>query len=419
MKSKFFENNKPKFFYGYIVVAASFFLMAARFGIGFNFSVFLKPLIEEFGWTRAAVSGAYSFSFLAAGLVGLFIGRLNDRIGPRWIVFGGGFVFGLTFYLMSHINSIWQLYLAYFVINGIAGSTIWVPLLATVARWFVKRRGLMSAFISTGGGIGLMIMLPIVESIIRTYGWRNAYIVLGIIGLVIIILAAQFLRRDPSQKGLEPYGIDNTKTESLDIQARGLSVKEASHTIQLWALFIMLFSVMFIGASIQVHFVANITDLGFSAATAVNILVVMSGAAIPGRFIVGITADKFGTRPTLIGYFIIQTIAIFYLIIAKELWMFYLFAIIFGFFRGTSIVLLPLQIAEIFGMRALSILIAIIDFGGTIGDATGPFLAGYTFDMTSNYQLAFLICAGVSVLGLILSLLFIKPMTVKKNGQSI
>ena len=216
------ENVKPKFFYGYIVVAVAVGIMMLAWGANRTFGVFLEPLINEFSWTRAGVSGAFTLCMLITGLLGIVAGRLNDRFGPRLVMTACGFFVGLGYLLMSQISTIWQLYLFYGVIIAMGTSGGYVPLVSTVARWFVKRRGLVTGIVISGIGLGTMVVPPIAAQLISSYGWRTSYIIVGIAALVLIILAAQFLKRDPSQVGQLPYG--GVKQESLDLGAKEFSL---------------------------------------------------------------------------------------------------------------------------------------------------------------------------------------------------
>jgi len=208
------RTGKPRFFYGYAVVGAAFIVMLVAQGAFLSFGVFFKPVLTDFGWTRAMTSGAFSLCFLLNGLLGIGMGMLNDRRGPRLVVTTCGILLGAGYLLMSQIDTIWQLYLFYGVIVGIGISGAWVPLLSTVSRWFVKRRALMCGIVLSGVGIGVVIIPPLAAWLISIYSWRTSYIIVGIIVLVLVILAAQFLRRDPSQVGQLPYGAIEVEAES-------------------------------------------------------------------------------------------------------------------------------------------------------------------------------------------------------------
>ena len=409
-------SKKSRFFYGYIIVVAGFFILAVVFGIIFNFGVFLKPLLVEFGWTRAETSGAYSLLFTIYGLLGIFAGRLNDRFGPRVIMTVSSLLLGLGYLLISQINALWQLYLFYGVIIGVGTGGCFVPLTSTVARWFVERRGLMTGIVVSGIGAGAMIMPPVATQLISSYGWRTAYAIFGIAVLVVTMLAAQFLRRDPNQVGQLPDGESEVKQGGVVSEAKGFSLQEALRTRQFWMLCVAFLFFGFCMHATVVHIVIHATGLGISMADAAKILVVIGGLNIVGRLLVGVSSDRVGNKLGLIVVFIMLSVAVFWLQFAKELWMLYLFAVIFGFANGGVIVSMSSVGAELFGLRAHGVILGIYIFVFSIGGAIGSVLTGRIFDITSSYQLAFWVFAVLSIAGLILSL-FLKP-TSRKGGTN-
>ena len=394
--------KKPGFFYGYIVVLAAFFVLMIMSGLLYSFSVFLKPVSAEFGWTRAMTSGAYSVGLFIMGLFCMLTGRLNDRFGPRIIATVCGFFLGLGYLLMSQISAPWQLYLFWGLIVAIGLSGGYVPMTSTAARWFVKRRGVMTGVVAAGVGAGTIIVPPAASWLISSYGWRSSFIVIGIIALVLVILAAQFLKRDPGKIGQLPYGENEVKQENIISEARGFSLRKAIHTKQLRLVWIAYF---FFGGCLHtgmVHIVPHATDLGTSAMIAANILAVVGGLSIVGRVGIGAISDRVGRKPSLIMGFALLAVALFWVMIAKEIWMLYIFAIIFGFSTGGLIALEPSVTAELFGMKAHGAILGTIVFGATTGGAFGSILAGYIFDITGSYYIAFLVSAVLTIASLIL-----------------
>ncbi|MDH5696795.1 MAG: MFS transporter, partial [Dehalococcoidia bacterium] len=232
--------KKPGFFYGYVIVLIGFVTMLLMFGTFYTFGVFFKPLSTEFGWTWTTTSGAYSLATFLSGLLAIVMGRLTDRFGPRTVMTLCGFLLGLGYLLMSQVSTVWQLYLFYGVVIGVGMSGAFVPPLSTVARWFVRRRGIMTGFVVAGIGIGILIIPSVATWLIESWDWSTAYIVIGAVALVFIILAAQFLRLDPRQMGLLPDG-ENGEARGLNLPARGFSLREAMGRWQLWVLFTILF----------------------------------------------------------------------------------------------------------------------------------------------------------------------------------
>ncbi len=399
------ENRKPKFFYGYVVVLAAFCIMVMTGGIWVIFGVFFEPMLTEFGWTRAMLSGAVSLRIFLGALLGIAGGRLTDKFGPRPVVTAGVLFLGLGFFLMSRINTIWQLYLVFGLITGVGMSGLWVPVISTVSRWFVKRQGMMTGIVLSGASLGMIIMPPLATWLITTYGWRTSYIIIGLAAMIVIIPATQFVKRDPTQIGQLPDGENRVKAESLGLPAKSLPLREAIHTRQFWTLCAVFGCLWFSAMAIWVHIVIHAIDLGISAISAANILVIMGGAGIAGRILIGSAADRIGYKPALLIGFTLMSASFLWLLVAKELWTFYLFAVLFGFGFSGLIVLQPALIARLFGLGSLGVIFGSVEFVSTILAIPSPIVAGYIFDIKDSYQLAFLILAGVSIIGLMLSLL--------------
>jgi MFS family permease len=390
--------------------------MIVMFGTFYSFGIFFEPVIMEFGWTRAVISGAFSLSFFLHGLLSIVVGKLNDRFGPRMVMVACGFLLGLGYLLMSRVGAIWQLYLFYGVLIGIGMSAAILPLVSTVARWFAKRRGLMTGIVVSGIGLGTIIMPPVASRLISIYGWQTSYIIVGIIALVLIISAAQFLRRDPGQIGQLPYGENEVKEPGSNLEATGFTLQQAIHTRQLWmncAIFLCF------GLGVQtiiVHIVIHATGLGISAIIAANILAVIGGSSIIGRITLGSASDRIGSKLAIMIGSLLMSAALLWLPLAKEVWMLYLFAVVFGFAYGGMVPLGSLSIAELFGLHSHGVILGIQSFILTIGGAIGPVLAGRIFDITGSYYLAFLISATLSVLATLLTTL-LRPISKEGGGK--
>jgi MFS family permease len=230
------KSPKGKFFYGYVIAASCFGIQAVGIGTYFSYGVLFNPLISEFGWSRASVAGASSVAFLLMGFLGMGVGRLNDRIGPRKLMTLTGIFFGLGYLLMSRLDEIWQLYLFFGIVFGIGLSSIDVIALTTVARWFAKKRGFVTGIIKVGTGAGQMTIPFLASILIIRYGWRNACIIIGVAVLAILVSIAQLMIRDPSLMGLSPDGDVQGSAGSSLLVAEGLSLREALRTGQFWTL---------------------------------------------------------------------------------------------------------------------------------------------------------------------------------------
>lgn len=407
----------PRFFYGYVIVVAALIIMMASFGTYFAYGVFFNPMLNELGWTRAMTSGAFSLSMLIQGLLGVVMGGLTDRLGSRVVMTVCGVFLGLGYLLMSQTSAVWQLYLFYGVIIGIGMSSVWVPLMSTVARWFAKRRTMMSGIVLTGTGIGTLIAPPWASWLISMYDWRTSFAIIGIIVLVVIVLAAQFLRRDPTQMGQVPFGKSAREEQPVEAGTDGFSLKEAAFTRQFWIVLGMFLCFGISMFAIMVHIAPHAIELGFSASSAASILAAMGITVIVGRVALGSAADRIGDRKVFIIGFILMSASLLWLLPATQMWMFYLFAAVFGFAHGGMGASESPLIAELFGLRSHGLILGVTSLGFTSGGAVGPLLAGYIFDVTGSYQIAFLVCAALAIIGLILTI-FLTPIS-DKPGKSI
>lgn len=372
-------------------------------GMNTSFGVFFTPLLAEFGWTRATLSGAYSVGFLTMGVMSIVAGAASDRFSPRFMVTLGTVFFGVGQLLLSQIHAVWQMYLI-FLITGTGASTPDVVLLSTIARWFTRKRGIMSGIAKMGTGAGMLIMPLLLTWLISSYGWRNTYIILGVLVFITLIPLCRFLRRDPAQVNQLPDGEKEIAAGTLAFDKVGLTFREAAHTKQLWIICSIWLAGLFCIQSMMVHIAPHAIALGFSKVNAASVLSVYGAVSIVGRFAMGYAGDRVSNVRMLSGCFLSLVVAIFVLQFAHDLWSLYIFASFWGLGQGGTIAALSPAMAELFGTRAHGTLLGIMFFAGTVGGAVGPSLAGYIFDVTRSYRLDFVILLIVASIGLLLTL---------------
>ncbi len=403
--------DKNSFYYGFIVVIAAFFIMLAIYGIQYTFGTFFKPILSDFGWSRALTSGAFSLTWFMTGIMSIVVGGFNDKFGPRLVITINGLIAGIGFILISQINAAWQLYLFYGVMVG-AGITVYVPLLSTVARWFVYRRTTMSGIVVTGIGIGMLIAPVTSNWLIENYNWRTACVIIGIVVLIIVVSLAQFLKRDPAEVGQPLFGESKITAAMADIKARAFSFKEAIGTRQFWLSFIMFFGFGYCLLTVLVHLTPYSTDQGITATVAAKILGTIGAASIVGRLALGSLGDKIGNRNGFIISFTFMLLSILWLLTASEAWELYLFAVIFGLAYGNSVANHSPLVATLFGLSSHGLILGFVNFGFNFGATLGPIVTGYLFDLTGNYQIAFIINAVICASSL-LSTILLKPLKQK------
>jgi MFS family permease len=214
--------------------------------------------------------------------------------------------------------------------------------------------------------------------------------------------------QDPGRKGLSPYGSEEVEADTLNSDMAGLSLREAVRTAQLWILFVIYVFAGFFVQVIIAHVVIHATGLGIPALSAASVLSVAGMGSLVGRIMGGGVSDRFGNRPAMIAALILAGAGFLWLLVARELWMLYIFAMIFGIAYGEILCMMSLLPAEVFGLRSQGVILGIILFASTIGGSIGPIVAGRIFDMTGSYQIAFMICIAAAIAGLVLAI-FIRP----------
>lgn len=392
--------QSQRIYYGYVVLAASLLILAAAGGLWSVFGVFFEPILTEFGWSRALLSGAVSTRMFVMALSGILAGRLTDRYGPKPVAICCALLLGLSFFLISKMNAVWQLYLLLGVTTGIGMCGIWIPMISTVSRWFIRRRGIMTGIVLSGSSLGMIIAPPIVSRLIISYGWRNSFVIIAVSVTIIVAGASLFLKRDPEQIGQLP---DGNKEFVAETGASSFSLRKAMRTSQFWLFCGIFICIWFSANPIWVHIVIHAIDLGITPTSAANILAIMGASGLAGRLLVGGIADKYGYKKALFSGFILTSLSLFWLLTANHLWSLYLFAAVFGFGIAGLIVLESPVVAKLFGLNSLSVLVATVEFVSVVFSLPSPILAGYIHDSTGGYNLAFLICAIMSTLGLLLS----------------
>lgn len=395
-------------------MAAGFITQAVCVGAMFTYGVFFKELQIAFGWSRAMISGASSMAFLIMGGGAALAGGLNDRIGPRIILTTSAVATGIGYLLMAGIQSLWQLYLLYGCFVGIGFATHDVITLSTAARWFVKRRGMMSGFLKVGTGAGQLTIPLIASSLIAAYGWRQTYLILGGFTLIALMSAAQLMRRDPQSMGLQPDGaLQNTQHSMTPSTNTDLPLSVIARSKLFWYICMAEFAGFFSIFTIVVHIVPHARDIGLSPTIAAGLLSTIGGVSMLGRIVMGAASDRLGGRKSLIICFIVLLASLAWLLLASNAWMLYLFAIVYGFAHGSLFTVVSPAIAELFGTKTHGLLFGFVLFSGTLGGSIGPLLAGFLFDQTGTYKIVLIVLALMAVFGLFLVTL-LRPE--KNNG---
>ncbi len=403
------QKIKSGLFYGYIIAIIAFCIIFISYGIRFSYGVFFKPISSELGWSSATTSLAYSVSMILEGVFNIFAGAIIDKYGPRLVLTISGILIGLGYCLIPTVSSGWQFFVFYGGIVGVGMGGIFIPLVSIIARWFAVRRTLATGLVSSSVGAGMLVVSPVANQLIITYDWRMTFLIFGILILLVTVIGAQFLKRDPTTIGLAPYGEKIDSNKDLKIPAQGLTFKEVVHFPQFWFVLIMILVYGFCRNSVNIHIVPDATNLGITATVAAAMLGTIGGFEIAGRIGLGLAADRIGNRSIFRLVFILFAMLTFWLPLINATWAFFIFAAIFGCAQGGIASSQSPLMASLFGLKSHGLLFGFCGFSFTLGAALGPYVTGHLFDSNGSYQIPFLICSIISLIAFGITLL-LKPL---------
>jgi MFS family permease len=394
------EERRQGLFYGWWIVVAGLVITTITLGAHMSFGVFFKPIQAEFDWTRAATATGFFMGGLAIATLALTSGALTDRYGPRMVITGVGLVNGLGYLLVSQIDSRWQFYLVFPLMAS--GMSTLTPIMATVSRWFTARRGLALGVAGIGAGLGQAVMPPVASYLVSHFGWRYAYIILAALVGIIVVSAAQVVRRDPRGKGLLPYseGEHSKPLWGTSLPGGGgeaaplaLSLPQAVHSRAFW---MVLVAGALGSVTMQmtfIHLVPYVTDIGLSAAVGATLLALIGLTNMMGKLVTGWLCDRIGAQATLTITNALTGMVMLWLLVADEGWMLYGFAIAFGLVSGGWMTMLAATAGELFGVGSLGAVFGAMQAGTATAGTAGTILGGYIYDVTRSYFLAFLLGA--------------------------
>lgn len=397
-----------RLFPGWVVVGAAALVLFLAYGAQYAFGVFFAALLEEFGWSRASLSGAFSLYVLVYSGFAVAAGRLTDRWGPRAVIGLGGAFLGLGLAGMSGVTALWQPFVLYGGIAAVGMSTAFVPCTATVVRWFVRRRGLAVGIASAGGSLGTLVLPPVAHLLVSGIGWRWAYVAFGAVILLALNGLARLMRRDPESLGLAPDGDPAPAPAAEQGAGPDWTTGAALRTRAFWILF-SVFSASWVPVFVPVvHLVAHARDLGIPPLGAATLISATGVGAVGGRVVMGAVSDRIGRRPALAAGFVLETAAFLGFLGPGSLAGLYLPALVFGFAYGSVSTMLPAVVSDFFGRAQAGTLVGIL-FGlaGPVA-AVGPVMAGWVYDRRGSYDLAWWLSAACNA-GAVLLLAAARP----------
>lgn len=394
----------PRPFYGWSIILAGTAILFVSSGIGFyGHGVILDPLRTLHGWSKGTISSAVTLYFFTAGIIGMIIGRQIDRYGPRRFLIAGSITIGAGFLLLTHIHMKWQLYAVYFIMAVGFSCTSLVPVNTLVTNWYIRKRGLAMSVTNTGLSAGGIVIVPLASYMIIRWGLVIALPVLGVIYGAVVIISAFFIKQRPSEINQFPDGIPpdtaplagHPSTIRDADQMRVWTRRQAISTIAFWSIVIAFLLALTGQIAFLIHQISFLSHyMGISgAATAVS---VTAGGSIVGRLGLGAFIDRLDKRHVAMVCFLIQGVSIITLAHYHHIIILYLGTLAFGLTMGNILMLQSLIIGECFGMVSFATVSGLAGVFIMAGAAFGPGIAGFIFDATQSYQMAFSIFAAMS-----------------------
>jgi sugar phosphate permease len=395
------SSTRGEVFYGWYIVGAT--LVALSLGSGFtfwSFSVYIPALEDEFGWSRAEVSLAFSLGLVASGVSAPFAGRAVDRLGARLVIALGSVGVLCTFLLLSQVQNLWQFYLVYTIQSTIQAWSFFLPFQWLLAQWFVRRRGTALGLATAGFGVGGSVVFPVVAVAIDLFTFRGAYAMSGIsIALVFLPLCAFVIRNRPAELGLLPDGdteLVEARQSKIYNSPRDWQLSEALRSSLFWtyALPMALFFAALI--SFGVHSVPFFEDNGFSVGQAALFLALAAVIRTVGRVFAGYVIDRVDNLVWVaVPVMLLHSAVLFVLIFSTSPLAIAFFIVGWGIGGSFGPILTPIVVGRTFGMKSYGGILGALLFIETLGDVAMPVVGGLIFDATDSYTIPFFIYAAM------------------------
>jgi len=400
------------FYYGWVIVGIAFVTMAVGVTARTFFSLLMPPLIEEFGWDRGLAAGAFSFGFLVSAVISPIVGRVLDVRGPRIVILTGVLVLTVGLTLAPSIERAWQLYLILGVLVGSGANMMTYTVHSQfLPNWFVERRGLAISLAFAGVGIGAIVLLPWLQSIIVSTGWRASCWAMALLVLLGAGPLNLLVRRKPQDIGLLPDGASRSPSAaatrgSLKIvdphwAATTWTLARAARTSRFWWIVLGYFCALVAWYAVQVHQTKYLMEIGFTPLVAAWSLGIVSVAGIPGQILLGALSDRLGREwiwtagcagfaicyAALIALEQVQANTLLYVMVLSQGFLGYALTSVMG----------PI-VVEIFEGQHYGSIFGTVTVAAIGGGAAGPWLAGTIHDATGSYRLAFILIIAACVI---------------------
>jgi MFS family permease len=406
-------SSRLPFYYGWLIVGIAFVTMAIGVTARTAFSLLMPPLIDEFSWDRGVVAGAFSFGFLVSAVLSPIAGRLMDTRGPRVVMLTGALLLVVGLFLAPSIGRPWHLYATLGVLVG-AGANLMTYTAHSqfLPNWFVRRRALAISLAFSGVGVGAIVLLPWLQSIIAGDGWRASCSVMGLLVILIVAPLNLLVWKRPEDIGLTPDGAPRpargaegrTASNIVDPAwaATEWTLARAVRTSRFWWIVLGYFCALVAWYAVQVHQTKYLIEIGFTPLVAAWSLGIVSVVGIPGQIGLGALSDRVGREwvwsAGCLGFAVCYA-ALIALERAPFNALLYLMVFSQGFLGYALTSVMGPIVAEIFEGPHYGSIFGTITVALIGGGAAGPWIAGLIYDATGGYRLAWvlaLVCCVAS-----------------------
>lgn len=401
------RSGHGRIFPGWIMVGAGALVLFVVYGLQFSFGEFRLAATEAEGWSQTSLSAIFAVYIGLYSLLSTVSGSATDRWGPRPTVAIGSCLLGGGYLLMSQASGLGLVVVGLAVVAPLGMSCSWVPVNATAVRWFVRRRGIASAIVTSGGSLGNIVGPPVAAWLIVTTGWRTALAIMAGVGVLLLLAAASVMVRSPESIGLHPDG--DPAPPPASVGHADSTPAQATRTTTFWLVLVM-YSLTFIVVFVPfVHGSAYAVGLGVSRITAATVISSIGVGGITGRLLVGWISDRIDRRKAVVLALGLEVVAFAALAGAQGLALLYPAAVAFGFGYGGSVAVFPALVADYFGRAHAGAIVGRIFALAGATAAIGPYVAALIFDATGSYRAAFAIAATLNAASLGLALLLPRP----------
>ncbi|CAN5817922.1 OFA family MFS transporter [soil metagenome] len=402
------QGQRGRIFAGWWVVAGAFLCMLTGYAVAYSFAAFFGALESEFGARRGETALVFSISAFLYFLLGLPSGLIADRIGPRPVVTGGLLLIAVGLVVAAQATSLWQVYLGYGLGVGVGVGFSYVPSVAAVQRWFVRRRGAASGIAVAGIGVGTLIGAPLAHTLIAHYGWRQTYLVLAVVTAVGALVSGALLRRGPERYGLTPDG-DPPHPSGASAMPPGFTLGGAIRSGPFWAIYTGALLMSF-GLFVPfVHLAPYASDVGLGEGFGVILIMLLGVGSTVGRFLFASVTGWIGRRLSFAMMYIGAAVMLVLWSQSTSAPALVIFALVFGAFYGGFVAIAPSLAADYFGGRALGSIIGALYSGVAFGAFLGSPAAGYAYDFFGSYAGVILAGAALCVVSFVITLFTPEP----------